>query len=89
MDRRRFTRESFLSSIDYYVRGNGERVHKGITINCSEEGLCLYVFSPVKKGDSLEILKGDLSLPCRELEVRWVKPLGKEIFKVGLLCMKA
>jgi hypothetical protein len=61
---------------------NYEEALKGITANLSHSGLCLYVFKPHKKGDSIVIRKGLRA--DRPATVLWHRRLDDRLFKVGL-----
>jgi hypothetical protein len=58
---------------------------RGVTINISETGMCLFVFQPVDTNDRLSIVKSMLPLCHRAGSVRWVNALAPEFYKVGLL----
>ena len=58
------------------------KVFKGVTVNLSIQGLCLYVFTPLKKGQEINIRKGLRA--AAPAVVMWWKKLDTGLFKVGL-----
>ena len=58
---------------------------KGVTINMSNGGLCLFVDKPLCEGDKIRILKNNATGPDKTAIVRWVKLVNNEIYKIGLM----
>jgi hypothetical protein len=57
---------------------------RGVTINISETGMCLFVFQPVSRNDRISIVKSMLPLCHWQGNVRWVNTLAPEFYKIGL-----
>lgn len=85
-DRRKFFRHNFPSMIEYKVANGVESslIAKGITVNRSDSGLCLYVFLPIEEGQKLKILEGNLPVRCGSGVVQWIHQEKNGLFKVGL-----
>ncbi len=85
VDRRNHTRYAFPSKIEYVLDpDDSDKIYKGVTINCSNTGLCLYVFNPVSEGQKITI-NSVLPVSSQTGTIRWSKKLEDRLFKVGLL----
>jgi len=73
----------YIQYIEYvHHADNYATLLKGMTVNLSNSGLCLYVFSPHAKGDHIIIRKGlRVDRPARIL---WHRKLDDRLFKIGL-----
>jgi hypothetical protein len=54
-------------------------------MNMSEMGLCFATFTPVKKNETIWILKSMLPLYCQRGTVRWIRKMQSHVYKVGLM----
>ena len=57
---------------------------RGISVNVSYSGLCLYVAQPLFEGYRLQILSGIIREPHQTAKVRWARQVHSELYKVGL-----
>jgi PilZ domain len=87
-ERRRYRRSIFPSTIEYEIRAqaSGEKF-KGVAVNISESGLCLYTSDVLEEGQEIAI-KSVLPVPSRAASVRWIKSLNEDLCKVGLMFVK-
>lgn len=84
-ERRRHTRYDFPALIDYGFHLNASHeVYKGVTINISHSGLCLYVHKLLSEGQEISI-KGPLPVPCPKASVRWIRKIDEDLYKTGLM----
>jgi len=69
-------------------RRTGAVAQKGLTINRSVQGMCLFVFQPLDTGEKIVITSDSRDGICdKEGTIMWTKQVAKEMFKVGLnLC---
>ncbi len=91
VDRRRNPRNTFITTIDFLIasdRTNQEdkALQRGITINISNSGMCLYVFNPVEEGQEIQLYSNTIDPPCRSAKIKWVKRVTKDVYKVGINC---
>jgi len=69
--------------IEYVLNNeNDQQIFKGVTVNLSAKGLCIYVFNPLNKGQEI-IIKSGLRTNKPAI-VLWKKKLDDDLFKVGL-----
>jgi hypothetical protein len=72
-ERRSHTRNTFTTTIEYTLTPKNlpeEKTAKGITVNISLEGLCLYFFSPMREGQEIRIMKGIFPADSKTATVR-------------------
>ncbi|MEJ2684208.1 MAG: PilZ domain-containing protein [Candidatus Sulfobium sp.] len=88
VERRRYRRSIFPSTIEYGIKTEvtGE-TFKGVAVNISESGLCLYTSSVLNEGQEISIMSV-LPVPSRTAAVRWSKSLNADVCKVGLMFVK-
>jgi c-di-GMP-binding flagellar brake protein YcgR len=88
VERRRYRRSVFPSTIEYEIRteATGD-TFKGVAVNISESGLCLYTSNVLKEGQEIAIISV-LPVPSRNAAVRWTRSLNDDICKVGLTFVK-
>ncbi|TAN45039.1 MAG: PilZ domain-containing protein [Nitrospirae bacterium] len=86
---RREERFPFAKKIEFNLKycGNHDRL-KGISVNISSSGLCLYVFNPIKEGEIINI-NSDLPTSCKTAMVRWVKNIETDFYMIGVHCSGA
>lgn len=90
MERRSVPRDTFTTTLEYAVMksaliDNQDTSEKGITVNISNSGMCLYTFIPLTKGQRLKIIQGLLPYRNDSTVVQWTKQVTKEIYKAGLM----
>ncbi|MBF0327910.1 MAG: PilZ domain-containing protein [Nitrospirae bacterium] len=83
---RREERFPFAKKIDFSMKycEAGDCL-KGISVNISSSGMCLYVFNPIKEGDIISI-NSELPAPCKTAMVRWVKSIETDFYMIGVHC---
>ncbi|NOX20435.1 MAG: PilZ domain-containing protein [Nitrospirae bacterium] len=91
VERRKSPRNTFITTIDFLIAseasGNEEKqLQRGITINISNSGMCLYVFNPVQEGEEIQLYSNTIDPPCRSAKIKWVKRVTKDVYKVGINC---
>lgn len=84
IERRRDERYPFASQIEYSMRpyASGEGL-KGVTIDISNLGLCMYALNPVDTGQEITI-KTTLPVSWRSATVRWFEKIDNDFYKAGL-----
>ncbi len=90
--RRRFMRQNYLGSIDYFIKGkecSGKEGHqnlkKALIVNQSSSGLCLFTFEPIQEGDTVVLVEKADIIKKTATQTRWVKKEENGIFKAGLM----
>jgi len=84
-EQRRHLRYHFPCTIEYEIRsGSGTRIHRGVTINISNAGLCLCVFETFSEEAEITV-KSFLPVDHRKAVVRWIKAVDHNYYKVGLM----
>lgn len=83
---RREERFPFAKKIDFNLTHceKGDYL-KGISVNISSSGLCLYVFNPIKEGEIINI-NSELPTACKTAMVRWVKNIETDFYLIGVHC---
>lgn len=88
-ERRKDSRRTHASLIEYAAAAKGnpaqESRGKGVTINVSASGLCIYLFHPLQEGFEIRIYRGLFARKPLLAEVRWAKPVTEGIYKAGLM----
>ncbi len=84
-EKRTDIRYEFPSTVEYGLipEKTGE-VFKGLTVNISNSGLCLYVYDPLSEGQEIAIEKCVLPFPCQRAVVRWIKKVDEDIYMSGV-----
>lgn len=77
----------FLKTIAYSCEQDGaEDLFKGVTINISKSGMCLYLYECpcVDPGRHIHI-KSDLPVSAQRGTIRWVNKVEDGFYKAGLM----
>lgn len=83
-DNRGAKRFDFLSRIEYTLDSpTSPAVHKGVSVNISENGMAVYVFRPHPEGQRL-FIKSDLPITSRIATVRWIQQKDQNFYLTGL-----
>jgi c-di-GMP-binding flagellar brake protein YcgR len=85
-ERRSGERYPFLKTIRYAcISDRGGEEFKGVTIDISKDGLCMYIFPGgcVREGVCMEI-KDDLPVSSQTAIVRWSRQMDQDLYRVGL-----
>ncbi|MGE5893824.1 MAG: PilZ domain-containing protein [bacterium] len=84
-DKRRHKRRVFTTTVQYAVTqpAVSDTLSKGVTVNISSTGLCLYTFSSHKEGQQVKIYNGVPLHIEEEAVIRWVKKLNRHLYKIG------
>jgi c-di-GMP-binding flagellar brake protein YcgR len=82
---RRDTRYDFPATIEYVMgsQSDDEVLHKGVTINLSSTGLCMYIFDPLPKGQRVTI-KTALPIDFRTAAICWTRKEDDNFYRSGL-----
>jgi hypothetical protein len=70
IERRRQIRHKFLSSVEFVLNDAGDRIMKGVLLNISDSGLCMYSYVPLGKGQKI-IIKSSLPIRHQAFTVQW------------------
>ncbi len=77
-------RYAYPKTIEYTTESNGSSgFHKGVVINISKAGICLYLYTTHTEGQTITI-KSNLPVNFRAATIRWVKQLSEGFYKSGL-----
>lgn len=57
---------------------------RGVSVNISESGMCMFAFDPLAEGETIEI-KNTLPTPHTKATVMWVNAKYPTMCKVGLM----
>lgn len=88
-DKRRSERFAYPSRIEYVLDARASlQVHKAVTINISDTGLSLYVFSPHGEGQEI-VITSELPVDHRRATVCWVRHEHDAMYKLGLKFVSA
>lgn len=93
IERRNAFRKDYPSTVEYVVY-NGKGYHggqpfkKAITVNRSSEGLCVYVFDPVRQGEHVALVQHPAGNQYETATVQWVRQEKSGVFKAGLMLQK-
>jgi hypothetical protein len=85
-ERRSGERYPFLKTIKYIcIPDSGGDAFKGVTIDISSAGLCMYIFAGgcIQEGFRVEI-RDDLPVPSQTATVRWIRQVEQDLYRVGL-----
>ncbi len=84
VEKRQHARQAYSSLIKFcFSPDSRDKERIGSGVNISESGMCLYTFSPVTEGESVEI-RNALPVPHNRATVRRVETYTKDIYKVAL-----
>ncbi len=87
-EKRNYPRTRLFTTVEYTMAGQGtgqERGQKGVTLNISDGGLCLYTFHPVHPGQEISFMDtGDHRIRSRTGEIRWSSHEKSGLYKAGL-----
>jgi c-di-GMP-binding flagellar brake protein YcgR len=81
---RRDTRFDYPSTIQYVLgsHADDEVAHKGITIDLSAAGFCMYIFDPLPQGQKI-IIKTTLPVDSRTAVICWTRK-ESSLYRSGL-----
>jgi len=82
---RREKRYDYPATIDYVLgsQADGEMAHKGITIDLSATGLCMYLLDPLPQGQKI-IIKTALPVDARTAVICWTRVEKTSLYRSGL-----
>jgi c-di-GMP-binding flagellar brake protein YcgR len=85
IERRKHNRFPYPEKINYVcVNDDTPDILKGITVNISDAGICLYLFKNHTEGQEITILT-DLPIPPRKATIRWIKNFRERFFTAGIM----
>jgi c-di-GMP-binding flagellar brake protein YcgR len=70
--------------IRYATDSQREANLRAITLNISDGGLCMYIFTSLNRGQKIVIERG-LGDAYKTGEIRWIIQLGDNVYKAGLM----
>jgi hypothetical protein len=78
-------RYDFPATIEYVMgsQADHEVLHKGVTINLSSTGMCMYIFDPLPKGQQVTI-KTALPVDFRTAAICWTRKVDDNFYRSGL-----
>jgi PilZ domain len=82
---RKDPRYDFPSTIEYVLgsQAGDEVAHKGVTIDLSVAGLCMYIFDPLPQGQKI-IIKTALPVGSGTAAICWTRKEENSLFRSGL-----
>jgi hypothetical protein len=82
---RKAPRYDFPSTIEYVLgsQADNEVARKGVTIDLSAAGLCMYIFDPLPHGQEI-MIKTTLPVGSRTAAICWTKKEENSLFRSGL-----
>lgn len=87
-ERRRYSRNVYNETIEFVHDTNGTdsspAVARGLSVNLSFSGICMYVFSPLANGQKLMIVKGLSTSNPVLASVQWLVPVAENMYKAAL-----
>jgi hypothetical protein len=84
VERRRHQRRPHADSIEFYlIPSDLTTTLRGISIDISDSGMCLYTFTPINTNQNI-LIRNFLPVPYQRATVRWVKKHTEELYRVGL-----
>ncbi len=84
-ERRGNARYDYPATIEYELdTGSGQENRKGVTINLSRTGVCLYLFKPLGKSEEI-VIKTSLPVRSKTARVRWVDKIDDDFYKAGMV----
>jgi len=83
-ERRKDVRQPYPRVIEYSLTPVSNEKLKGVTVNISNSGLALYIFSHLIQGQEI-LIRSFMPVDYRKASVRWVKEIDDGILQAG--CM--
>ena len=82
---RKDPRYDFPSTIEYVLgsQADDEVARKGVTIDLSAAGLCMYMFDPLPHGQEI-IIKTTLPVGSRTAAICWTRKEENSLYRSGL-----
>ena len=81
-DKRKHERFNFPYTIECFDPHNGDKVIRGIAMNISVSGVCLYIPQPLDKGQEITIRSVVYGCP-QTATVCWSEKYDEEYYKIG------
>jgi c-di-GMP-binding flagellar brake protein YcgR len=81
---RKDPRYDFPSTIEYVLgsQADDEAARKGVTIDLSAAGLCMYIFDPLPQGQKI-IIKTALPVDSRTAAICWTRKEENSLYRSG------
>ncbi|MHB8883448.1 MAG: PilZ domain-containing protein [Thermodesulfovibrionales bacterium] len=85
-EQRREERFPFLKTIDYDCDGGASgELFRGVTINISRSGMCLYLYENPCMGRPVTLrIRGELPVQADRGRICWVDKVAEGFYKAGL-----
>jgi hypothetical protein len=88
VERRRHQRRPHADNIEFcLIPSDLTTILRGISIDISDSGMCLYTFTPMNTGQNI-LIKNFLPVPYQKATIRWVKKHTEGLYRVGLLLIE-
>ncbi len=85
VERRIHKRRPHADSIEFcLIPSDLTTTLRGISIDISDSGMCLYTFTPINTGQNI-VINNFLPVPYQKATVRWVKKHTEELYRVGIM----
>jgi hypothetical protein len=81
-DQRKHKRSSFPYTIEYLDPYTANQIIRGVAVNISESGVCLYIPQSLNKGQEI-IFKSVISTFSQKATVCWSEKYDDVFYKVG------
>lgn len=83
-EKRKEQRYAYPKTIEYTTGlDNGDVFHRGVVVNISKSGICLYVYAAHTEGQLITI-RSSLPVDPRTAVVKWVKKISEGFYQSGM-----
>ncbi|GBE31133.1 PilZ domain protein [bacterium BMS3Bbin05] len=83
-DKRKDERYDYPAAITYSLHSDSsEEIFRGVTINLSKSGVCMYLFRLPEEQQKIKI-KSNLPVAAGIAEIRWIKKIEEDFYQVGM-----
>ena len=81
-NKRKEERYPLCEKVQYVLSESSDEILQGLATNISKHGLCLHMYHPLEKGESI-ILKSDHGNSCKEATLLWIDEMESGLYKAG------
>ncbi len=83
-DQRHEPRYAYPKTVEYVLPSGGRPgTLKGVVVNISKGGICLYLYSDYIEGETI-VIQNTLPVTSRTASIRWIKKINVGFYKAGL-----
>jgi hypothetical protein len=86
-ERRKDVRQPYPRVIEYSLTPASNEKLKGVTVNISNSGLALYIFSHLIQGQEI-LIRSFMPVDYRKASVRWVREIDEGILQAGCMFVR-